>query len=63
MDEAERCRIIFRCPPELDGILTRPLPAVRGLPDWFKTLPMKAFSQIMGDDVYTIKNVRRSSMR
>jgi hypothetical protein len=55
VSEADARRIIFRCPPELDGILPRPIPAVRGLPDWFKTMPMKAFSQIMGDDVYTMK--------
>src|SRR5262245_26621921 len=35
--------------------MPRPVPAVRGLPDWFKALPMKAPSQIMGDDIYTMK--------
>jgi hypothetical protein len=47
--------ITFRCPPELEGILPQPIPAVRGLPDWFKSLPQKAFSEMMGGDVPTIK--------
>jgi hypothetical protein len=55
IDPEDQCSIIFRCPPELDGILPQPIPAVRGLPDWFKALPQKAFSQTMGDNIYTIK--------
>src|SRR5262245_7275779 len=35
--------------------MPRPIPAVRGLPDWFKALPMKAPSQPIGDDIYTMK--------
>jgi hypothetical protein len=55
INQADQCSVIFRCPPELDGILPRPIQAVRGLPDWFKALPQKAFSQTMGDNIYTIK--------
>jgi hypothetical protein len=55
MNPADQGSIVFRCPPELEGILPRPIPAVRGLPDWFKALPQKAFSPISGDDVPTIK--------
>ncbi len=55
INPADQCSVIFRCPPELDGILPRPIPAVRGLPDWFKALPQKAFSQTMGDNIYTMK--------
>src|SRR5262245_44152768 len=55
MAEGDQRRIIFRCPPELEGLLPRPVPAVRGLPEWFKNLPQKAFSQTAGEDVYTIK--------
>jgi len=47
--------IVFRCPPELDGILPRPIPAVRGLPDWFKAMPNKAFSRTLGEEVLTMK--------
>jgi hypothetical protein len=55
MDQADERAIVFRCPPELKPILPRPIPAVRGLPDWFKTLPQKAFSEAAGDDMPTIK--------
>src|SRR5262245_46298311 len=55
VNQAEQGSIVFRCPPELEGIMPRPVPAVRGLPDWFKALPMKAPSQIMGADIYTMK--------
>jgi len=54
-DQADQHRVTFRCPPELEAILPRPIPAVRGLPDWFKALPQKAFSETMRDDVPTIK--------
>jgi hypothetical protein len=55
MADQARHHITFRCPPELEGILPRPTPAVRGLPDWFKSLPQQAFSKVMGGDVPTIK--------
>ena len=55
MSEATEGRIVFRCPPELEGILPRPIPAVRGLPDWFKALPQQAFSETKGQDIPTIK--------
>ena len=35
--------------------LPRPISAVLGLPDWFKAMPQKVFSQTMQDDVFTIK--------
>jgi hypothetical protein len=34
--------ILFRCPPELEPILPRPIAAVLGLPDWFKAMPQRA---------------------
>jgi hypothetical protein len=55
MDQATQRSITFRCPPELEPILPRPIPAVLGLPDWFKALPQKAFSETLGDDLFTIK--------
>jgi hypothetical protein len=55
MDQTSQRTITFRCPPELEAILPRPIPAVLGLPDWFKALPQKAFSQTLGDDLLTIK--------
>jgi hypothetical protein len=47
--------IKFRCPPELDGVLPRPIPAVRGLPDWFKSMPQTAFSTMLQVDQMTVK--------
>ena len=55
MDQVNQLTVTFSCPPEMKQILPRPIPAVRGLPDWFKALPQKAASQTMGDDIYTIK--------
>ena len=55
MDQDATMKLIFRCPPELAGILPPPIPAVQGLPDWFKALPSKAFNAIAQDDSQTIK--------
>ena len=53
--EPELQTITFRCPPELDAILPRPIPAVMGIPDWFKTMPAKAFSDIVQTEQMTVK--------
>lgn len=55
MDQANEMALTFRCPPELDKILPRPIPAVLGLPDWFKSLPQKAYNPTMGTDTQTVK--------
>jgi hypothetical protein len=55
MQQAAQMPVTFRCLPELEPILPRPLPAVLGLPDWFKTLPQQAFSETANQDVMTIK--------
>ena len=47
--------LTFRCPPELEPILPRPIPAVLGLPDWFKTMPHKAFSTLLQREEMTVK--------
>lgn len=47
--------ITFRCPAELDAILPRPVPAVQGIPDWFKAMPAKAFSAVMQTERMTVK--------
>jgi hypothetical protein len=54
-DEADRLTVTFRCPPELESILPRPMPAILGLPDWFKTMPAAAFSTVMDMEQMTIK--------
>ena len=43
-DEPPQQTLTFRCPPELEPILPKPMPAILGLPDWFKTMPAAAFS-------------------
>jgi hypothetical protein len=55
MDQAGGMTVKFRCPPELESILPRPLPAVLGLPEWFKTMPPKAFNAVLQDDQMTVK--------
>jgi hypothetical protein len=51
----DQMRLTFRCPRELDKILPRPIPAVLGLPDWFKALPQRAFNPTMGGEAHTVK--------
>ena len=46
MDHDDTMTLIFRCPAELMDILPPPLPAVQGLPDWFKALPHTAFNAV-----------------
>jgi hypothetical protein len=55
VDQAGEMTLTFRCPPALEAILPRPIAAVRGLPDWFKTMPAKAFSATTGRDTATVK--------
>jgi hypothetical protein len=55
VDRAIENTVTFRCPPELAGVLPRPIPAVEGLPDWFKTLPQKAVSADLKGELLTIK--------
>jgi hypothetical protein len=55
MDQINQMTLTFRCPPALESVLPRPIPAVLGLPDWFKALPQKAFNPTMGKEVETVK--------
>jgi hypothetical protein len=55
MQQAAQMQVTFRCLPELEPILPKPVPSVLGLPDWFKTLPQKTFSETANQDVMTIK--------
>jgi hypothetical protein len=55
MDDVHQMTLRFRCPRELETILPRPIPAMLGLPDWFKALPQKAFNPTMGAEAQTVK--------
>src|SRR3984957_12379543 len=55
MDQPSEMTLTFRCPPGLESILPRPIPAVPGLPEWFKSLPQKAFNQALGEEHLTVK--------
>ena len=52
---AENLSIIFRCAPEHRDVLPRPIPAVQGLPDWFKAMPQRAFSDRLQLEQMTVK--------
>jgi hypothetical protein len=55
MGQDDDMTLIFRAPPELLEILPPPIPAVQGLPDWFKALPQKAFNAISQSNTQTVK--------
>ncbi len=55
MNEINQMTLTFRCPAELESVLPRPIPATRGLPDWFKTMPAKAYNPTIGDETQTLK--------
>jgi hypothetical protein len=48
-------KIVFRCDPALLDRLPRPLPALQGLPDWLRSMPSAAYSDMHGQDVRTVK--------
>lgn len=47
--------LVFRCPPELLDILPPPIPALQGLPDWFKALPHTTFNPTTQAEDQTVK--------
>jgi hypothetical protein len=55
MSEDNQVTVKFRCPPQMEHILPRPIPAVRGLPDWFKALPQNCFSAVSNQELMTVK--------
>lgn len=48
-------QIIFRCDPALIDLLPRPIPAKQALPDWLRAMPAKAFSELHGREIRTVK--------
>ena len=55
MDRTNQMTLTFRCPPALEKVLPRPIPAVLGLPEWFKRMPAQAFDPTMGAETETVK--------
>ena len=53
--ETSEMTLTFRCPRGLEGVLPKPIPAVQGLPDWFKALPQRAFNPTVGGQTHTVK--------
>jgi hypothetical protein len=54
-EHADQQVLTFRCAPELQDLIPRPIPAVLGLPDWYRTLPQKALSSILASEVHNVK--------
>jgi hypothetical protein len=48
-------RIVFRCDPALADVLPPPVLARSALPDWLRTMPANAHSDIHGRDIRTVK--------
>ena len=48
-------RIVFRCDPAIEHELIRPVPARAALPEWLRTMPRTAFSDLHGQEVRTVK--------
>ena len=48
-------KITFRCPAEMRDYLPKPYPAKRGIPDWYKKMPMSAYSDDLEADVQMLK--------
>jgi hypothetical protein len=55
MNNDNQLTLKFRCLPDLITILPPPIPAVLGLPDWFKAMPQRSFNTIAQEDSQTVK--------
>jgi hypothetical protein len=55
MDQANQMTLTFRCSSELADLLPEPIPAVLGLPDWFKAMPQRTVNPRSGDQQQTVK--------
>jgi hypothetical protein len=55
VNESNPMALTFRCPAELESVLPRPIPAMRGLPDWFKAMPATTYNPTIGDETQTLK--------
>jgi len=48
-------KVVFRCPPELEGLIPAPIAARRGLPEWLRRMPTSAHSADLGAELETVK--------
>ncbi len=48
-------KIVLRCDPALVDVLPQPVAARQTLPDWLRAMPAKAFSELHGRDIRTVK--------
>lgn len=48
-------KVVFRCPPELRGLIPEPVLARRGLPDWLKAMATTTMSDELGFEIDTVK--------
>src|ERR1700751_4541375 len=53
--EADEMPLTFRCPADLVGVLPEPIPAVQGLPEWFKAMPQRVVNPRSGYQQETLK--------
>src|SRR3984893_13155064 len=55
MDQSVQMKVKFRCPPEYEGLIPQPVPAVLGLPDWYKAMPQQSFNPMTHKEDFTVK--------
>ena len=48
-------KITFRCVQRHEQVLPRPVPALEGLPAWFRAMPQSMFSELKREEVDTVK--------
>ena len=49
-------KVVFRCFPEWEGKLARPVPSRVKLPEWLKSMPPVVHSDVLGAEVRTAKH-------
>jgi hypothetical protein len=54
-DEPQPVSLTFRCPPELESWLPRPIPAAQGLPEWLRRMPAQAVNALSAAPDDTVK--------
>ena len=54
-DDPAPASLTFRCPPELEDWLPRPIPAAQGLPEWLRRMPAQALNALSDAPDDTVK--------